>query len=69
MKIVSKGSKTFIQTYNPMNIAVIAKNTGNQIVYRFYPSADQMPTADKASYYAALRMANSLMQSHRVRGA
>lgn len=63
MKIVSKGSKTFIQTYNPMNIAVVEKNTENQIVYRFYPTADQMPTADKSSYYAALRMA------HRVRGA
>ena len=63
MKIVSKGAKTLIQTYNPMNIAVVEKNTGNQIVYRFYPTADQMPTADKSSYYAALRMA------HRVRGA
>lgn len=66
MKIVSKGSKTFIQTYNPTNIAVVEARKNNQIVYRFYPSANAMSATDRVSYCAACRLVKA---RHRAYGA
>jgi len=64
MDIVSKGATTFIQTYNPRNIAVVEARKNNQIVYRFYQSANAMTIADRVAYYAACRSVNAQRRVH-----
>ena len=56
MYLVSKGSSTFIQTYNPINIAVVEARKNNEVVYRAYPSVNAMSTTDRVAYYAACRL-------------
>ena len=63
MNIITKGKKTFMQSYNPTNIEVVEKKS-NQIVHRFYASPEMMPACDRVAYYTCL--SNSW---HRVRGA
>ena len=66
MNIVSKGAKTFIQTYNPANIAVVEARKNNQIVYRFYTSENAMSVTDRVSYCTACRLVKA---RHRAYGA
>ena len=49
MNIITKGKKTFMQSYNPMNIEVVEKKN-NQIVHRFYSSPEMMSASDRAAY-------------------
>ncbi len=63
MDIIIKGKRTFMQSYNPMNIEVVEKKN-NQIVHRFYSSPEMMSAGDRVAYYAGLARS-----WHRVRGA
>lgn len=63
MNIIIKGKKTFMQSYNPMNIEVVEKQN-NQIVHRFYSSPEAMSAIDRVAYYAGLSRS-----WHHVRGA
>ena len=60
MNIKLKGKKTFMQSFNPMCIEVAEKRTNNQVVHRFYSSAENMSASDKFAYYAAARRYNSM---------
>jgi len=61
MDIMSKGRKTFTQSYNPKCIIVGEKVSKNQIVYRFYSSLDNMSASDGVAYrVAAARRLKSL---------
>ena len=53
MHIISRGTKMFLQSYNPTNIEIIEKR-GNQTVHRFYSSMDMMRPNDRNAYNAAL---------------
>ena len=63
MNIITKGKKTFMQSYNPMNIEVVEKQN-NQIVHRFYSSTEAMSASDRFAYYTGLSRS-----WRRVRGA
>lgn len=64
MDIVSKGTRTFIHTYNPANIAVVENRKNQQVVYRFYASTNVMSVADRVAYYAACRLENAKRRVH-----
>jgi len=59
MDIMSKGRKTFTQSYNPRCIVVGEKKSKNQVVYHCYSSVNDMSPSYRFSYYAAAR--NNLM--------
>ncbi len=63
MNIIIKGKKTFLQSYNPMNIEIVEKQN-NQIVHRFCSSPEMMSASDRVAYYAGLSYS-----WRRVRGA
>lgn len=64
MDIVSKGAKTFIQTYNPKVIAVVEARNDKKVVYRFYSSINVMPAADRVAYCAASRLENTKRRAY-----
>lgn len=63
MDIISRGSKTVIQSYNPMCIGIIERKTSSQTVQRFYASISEMPIADKLAYFRSAKKLNSLRRS------
>lgn len=63
MDVISRGSKTVIQSYNPMCIGIIERKTGGQTVQRFYASTSEMRAADKLAYYRSAKKLNSLRRS------
>ena len=54
MDIISKGQRTFTQSYNPNCIVVGERKPKNEIVYSVYSSLNNMPAGLGAAYRVAV---------------